>query len=119
MARSKKSFNGSNEENWPRRRTSPCTRLWQVSIGVLRRFPVPIPPAAEQAEIVVLLDEELSQIDAAETTITHGLLRAARLRQGILKQAFEGKLVPQEPKDEPASVLLERIRADSQRVSYD
>lgn len=40
-----------------------------------------------------------------------GVDRAARLRQSILKQAFEGKLVPQDPTDEPASVLLERMRA--------
>ena len=41
-----------------------------------------------------------------------GLKRAERLRQSILKQAFSGQLVPQDPDDEPASVLLERIRAE-------
>jgi len=87
------------------------TNLASINLGVLRRFPVPVPPAAEQAEIVALLDEKLSQADAAKTAIEHGLLRDARLRQSILKQAFEGKLVPQDPTDEPSSVLLERIKA--------
>ncbi len=87
------------------------TNLASINLGILRRFPVPIPPAVEQAEIIAQVDEKLSQIDAAETQIEHGLLRASRLRQCILKQAFEGKLVPQDPTDEPASVLLERLRA--------
>lgn len=85
------------------------TNLASINLGVLRRFPVPIPPTSEQAEIVVLIDEKLSQIDAAETQIEHGLLRASRLRQSILKQAFEGKLVPQDPRDEPASTLLAKL----------
>jgi type I restriction enzyme S subunit len=76
----------------------------------VQRTPVPFPPLAEQQRIVSVVDETLSQIDAAEVQIEHGLLRAARLRQSILKRAFEGKLVPQDPKDEPASALLERLR---------
>ncbi len=87
------------------------TNLASINLGILRRFPVPIPPAAEQAEIIAQVDETLSQIDAAEMQIEHGLLRASRLRQSILKQAFEGRLVPQDSKDEPANVLLERLRA--------
>ena len=85
------------------------TNLASINLGILRRFPVPIPPASEQAAIIGMVDEKLSQIDAAENAIEHGLLRAARLRQSILKQAFEGKLVPQDPNDEPASVMLDKL----------
>ncbi|MEQ1814362.1 MAG: hypothetical protein ABL860_07940, partial [Candidatus Nitrotoga sp.] len=47
-----------------------------------------------------------------ELTLSTSLQQAAALRQSILKRAFSGQLVPQDPHDEPASVLLERIRAD-------
>jgi type I restriction enzyme S subunit len=64
-----------------------------------------LPSLAEQFEIVTEVAETLSQIVAAETAIDRGLLRASRLRQSILKQAFEGKLVPQDPCDEPAKQM--------------
>ena len=51
-------------------------------------------------------------LDGIETTVSADLRRAERLRQAVLKRAFEGKLVPQDPADEPASLLLDRIRAE-------
>ena len=72
----------------------------------------PLPPLAEQQRIVAEVERRLSVIQQAEATVTASLARADRLRQSILKQAFSGQLVPQDPDDEPASALLERIRAE-------
>ena len=73
---------------------------------------VPFPPEAEQHRIVAVVERQLSVIQQAEATVTASLARADRLRQSILKQAFSGQLVPQDPDDELASALLERIRDD-------
>ena len=73
---------------------------------------IPIPPLAEQRRIVAEVERRLTVIQQAEAAVEANLARAERLRQSILKQAFSGKLVPQDPNDEPASVLLERIRAE-------
>lgn len=83
-----------------------------ISMGTIRQIPVAIPCPAEQAEIVRLLDAHLETADALDAEIDAALLRANALRQSILKKAFSGQLVPQNPTDEPASVLLERIRAE-------
>ena len=57
------------------------------------------------------VERRLSVVDELERAVEANLARAARLRQAILKQAFEGRLVPQDPDDEPASALLARIQA--------
>ena len=78
----------------------------------LAAMPIPLPPLAEQQRIVAEVERRLSVIQQAEAAVEVGLKRAERLRQSILKQAFSGKLVPQDPNDEPAAVLLERIRTE-------
>ena len=83
----------------------------KISLARFKDIGIPVPPLAEQQRIVVELERRLSLIDQLEKTIKTDLARANRLRQSILKRAFAGKLVPQHPNDEPASVLLERIHA--------
>jgi type I restriction enzyme, S subunit len=77
----------------------------------LRMTPILVPPLSEQGRISSEIERRLSTLAEIEAEIHANLTRADRLRQSILKRAFEGKLVPQDPNDEPASVLLERIRA--------
>jgi type I restriction enzyme S subunit len=86
--------------------------LSHFNVGAMRLMPFPLPPLREQHRIVAEVERRLSVIDELEAVITANLKRAERLRQAILKRAFEGKLVPQDPTDEPASVLLERIQAE-------
>ena len=77
---------------------------------------IPLPPLAEQRRIVAEIELRLSAIKQAESAVEANLARAERLRQSILKQAFSGKLVPQDPNDEPASALLARIRAEREKA---
>jgi len=82
-----------------------------VSGGKLKDLRVPIPPEHEQDEIIRLVEDsfEASKDVGDDRTIWDG---AAILRQSILAAAFSGKLIPQDPADEPASVLLERLRVE-------
>ena len=73
---------------------------------------IPLPPLPEQRKIVEEIERHFSIADQTEKTVEHSLKQAERLRQSILKIAFEGKLVPQDPNDEPAEKLLERIKAE-------
>lgn len=87
------------------------TRL-KLNQSAMRKIPVPLPPLPEQQHILAEIERCFSIANKAETTIAAELKHAERLRQSILKQAFYGKLVPQDPNDEPASVLLERIQVE-------
>ena len=93
---------------------SSTSGLYTLSVSKVSVLPVPLPPLAEQRRIVAEVERRLSVAQQAEAAVESSLARAERLRQSILKQAFSGRLVPQDPKDEPASALLERIRAERQ-----
>ncbi|WP_287012089.1 restriction endonuclease subunit S [Actibacterium sp.] len=90
------------------------TNLASINKTVLKALPVPICSPAEQTELILRLDARLEAADAMEAEIEAALTRANALRQSILKKAFSGQLVPQDPEDEPASVLLARIKAEKE-----
>ncbi|SEL46945.1 type I restriction enzyme, S subunit [Ruminococcus sp. YRD2003] len=81
---------------------------------------IPIPPLAEQHRIVAKIEELLPYIEkygkAEEHLTTLNTTFPEALKKSILQEAVQGKLVPQNPDDEPASVLLERIRAEKQAL---
>ena len=79
------------------------------------RISIKLPPSEEQQLIVAEIESRLSVCDKIEESIEHSLKQSEALRQSILKKAFEGKLVPQDPNDEPAGVLLERIKAEREK----
>ncbi len=79
---------------------------------ILYEMPVPVCSIGEQIEIIQEIQKQFSVTEQFEQTIDTELQKSEALRQSILKKAFSGQLVPQDPADEPASVLLERIRAE-------
>ena len=90
---------------------APATAQKNINLAILETVSVPLPPIAEQREIVSRVEEALSRADAVEASLDAQTRQAQALRQAILKRAFAGELVDQDPNDEPASELLERIKA--------
>jgi type I restriction enzyme S subunit len=83
-----------------------------ISGSDIKQIPIPLPPLFEQEQIVAEVEQRLSVVSELEAAVEANLKRAERLRQSILREAFAGRLVSQDPDDEPASVLLERIRGE-------
>lgn len=88
------------------------TNIAHLGAERFAKMPFPLAPLLEQKEIVNEIDRHLSIITKINDIIELSFKQAESLRQSILKKAFEGNLVPQDPNDEPASVLLERIKKE-------
>ena len=91
-----------------------------ISTDKLASIPIPLPPLAEQRRIVAKI-EELMPLVERYGKAQHALDQLneslpARLRQSILQEAIQGRLVPQDPKEEPASELLKRIRKEKEQL---
>jgi type I restriction enzyme, S subunit len=83
-----------------------------LNTEILKTLVFPVPPIDEQDKVLSVLKVALAEIEDQLAAVQHSLKQSAAQRKNILKSAFSGQLVPQDPHDEPASVLLERIRAE-------
>lgn len=92
-------------------KAAPATAQKNINLQTLNEILVPVPTLAEQERIVAEIESRFERADALETAVDRALNDAEKLKQAVLKKAFSGELVPQNPDDEPASVLLDRIRA--------
>jgi type I restriction enzyme S subunit len=94
------------------RRGSSGNNQPALNKSIVERICLPVAPLDEMKEIVRLIDGELNRIFEQETAVELALKQSTAQRQNILRAAFSGQLVPQDPNDEPASALLDRIRAE-------
>ncbi len=106
-------FNGPSCRAWFRSKaTGTAGNMPKINGETLRLTPVPVAPMSEVERLLQIIQELLDWDEAATTQSDSLLPLLGSLDQSILAKAFRGELVPQDPNDEPASVLLERIRAE-------
>ncbi|MER7011199.1 restriction endonuclease subunit S [Saccharopolyspora sp. NPDC000359] len=95
------------------------TNIAHLSAGRFKKVEFPIPPMSEQKKIVQQVHGQLAAVDRLAADLKKTARQANHLRQSLLREAFSGRLVEQDPRDEPASALLERIwaaRANAPKV---
>lgn len=97
---------------WFQNAGKQTTNLASINLTMLRAFPVPVPPATEQLEILEQVQLQLDSLSRQAQVTEQAIKQCVAQRHNILSTAFSGKLVLQAPDDEPATVLLERIRAE-------
>jgi len=99
-------------QRWLKARSKTTAGQTNLTLEVCRSLPFPLPPLDEQQAVLVNLETAMNSIVNQEQAIALALKQSTAQRQNILRAAFSGQLVPQDPNDEPASELLARIRAE-------
>lgn len=94
---------------------SSSTTLPIINKNKFQNLPLALPSFVEQTKIAEEIETRFSVATEIEKVTKQSLLQSERLRQSLLKSAFEGRLVPQDPSDEPAEKLLERIREEKKQ----
>ncbi|MCC6924138.1 MAG: restriction endonuclease subunit S [Nitrosomonas sp.] len=92
------------------------TNLASINKSMLSELPINLPSSEEQTEIVRRVEELFAYADRIEARYHAARARVDKLTPAILAKAFRGELVPQNPDDEPASVLLDRIQASRAKI---
>jgi type I restriction enzyme, S subunit len=103
--------------SWAKKRAKATAGQFNLTLEICRDLPLPLLSLNEQMKIVEKIERCFSVADEIERTVEQSLKQSERLKQSILKRAFEGKLVPQNPADEPADKLLERIKAERTKMN--
>ncbi len=99
-------------QQWLKARAKTTAGQTNLTLEVCRSLPIALPPQVEQRAIAIELDATIKAAEDAWSAAEQGLRHSTAQRQNILRAAFSGQLVPQDPADEPASVLMARIRAE-------
>ena len=85
------------------------TQVPHVTLKGIREFVVPVPPVDEQVRIIAMAEQQLSLVSSMKASVERMLVRGSGLRRAVLQNAFSGRLVRQDPTDEPADALLSRV----------
>ena len=101
---------------WIESKAASSAGQHNISLSTLLSMPIPLAPLLEQIETFQFLSIQLNCVIDQEKAVAVSLKQATAQRKNILKAAFSGQLVPQDPNDEPASILLERIRAEREKL---
>lgn len=111
----------SAARRWFEAHGKQSVNLASISMSKVKLLPVPVPPAdtQEQTDYVQLGERVLARFDRLAASCGNGLAHVTAVRRTLLSEAFAGRLVPQDPEDEPAEDLLKRIRAEREAAEAD